>query len=172
MGFFQKNVNVFLILLIIISVVGFVGMSVFYQNTFHNVTTSLDASSSDYSICVAKLDNVQNQLAKTVEVLNHTEQDIRKYDTLYANKTSELTSTRSTLQEKSSELTKYIGLHTEEKTRANSLTAEVTRLTTAKNELSSENNALRIQVGKLESDFDDLRDDYEECSEDLEVCLG
>ncbi|MFQ5474203.1 MAG: hypothetical protein ACE5DM_00030 [Candidatus Nanoarchaeia archaeon] len=163
MGFFNKNINVFLMIIIVVSVAAYAGSTIYYQETFQNITSESRNVKTQYSACQANLDNTMRRLGKTSEILNATESDIRKYDELYAGKSEELSDTQSDLESTKSDLTQYIDLYGKEKKRANDLSVEVTRLTNEKNALSKENNNLRIQVAGLEDDVSDLQDDLDAC---------
>ena len=164
MGFFQKNVNVFLMLVILMSVIAFAAATIFYQTTFQDITSESHNISSSYSQCIAQLDNTNQQLKRTSDILNSTEQDIRKYDELYATKTNELEETQDSLTTTKSDLAKYTSWYNEQKSRADALSDEVTRLTDLKNQLTSENNQLRLNVASLQNRVDDLQAELEACT--------
>jgi len=159
MGFFQKNINLFLMILIIISVVAYVGSTVFYQGTFQNITSEANSINTKFKTCSINLATANGKLSKTQELLNATETDIKKYDSLYENKTSELSNTKSSLKSTSNSLTKYTNLYTQEKSKADKYGKEVTRLTGLKNKLSSENNALNLKVKNLDKKVSNLQAD-------------
>ena len=163
MGFFQKNVNVFLMLVILMSVIAFAAATIFYQSTFQEITAESHNISGSYSQCVAQLENTKQQLQRTSDILNSTEQDIRRYDELYATKTSELEDTTEDLESAKTDLAKYTSWYTEQKNRADALSDEVTRLTDLKNQLTAENNQLRLEVADLEDQIDDLQADLDAC---------
>lgn len=165
MGFFQKNINLFLMIVIIISVVAYAGSTVYYQETFQNVTSESHSIKTMYSSCQANLENTNEQLQRTQDILNSTERDIQKYDTLYETQTSTLTTTQSELDTAEKDLASYTSLYTQEKKRAEDLSDEVTRVTNLKNELSSENNALRLQVATLQTKWDNCKDDLNTCED-------
>ena len=163
MSFFQKNVNVFLMIVIVVSVVAYAGSTVYYQETFQNITSDSQTIKTRYSSCQAELDNTISLLSRTRNVLNATESDIRKYDTLYEDKSSQLETTQADLDQTSTDLGRYTSLYTQEKKRAEDLNAEVSRLTKVKKDLTKENNALRLKVADLEDDVESLQENLEEC---------
>ena len=163
MGFFNKNINVFLMIIIVVSVAAYAGSTVYYQETFQNITSESRSVKTQYSACQANLDNTMRQLGKTSEIRNETESEIRKYDELNAGRGEELSDMSTDRESTESVLAEYIDLYGKEKKRANDLGVEVTRLTNEKNTLSKENNNLRIQVASLEDDVSNLQDDLDAC---------
>ncbi|MBU0461066.1 MAG: hypothetical protein KJ574_00610 [Nanoarchaeota archaeon] len=164
MSFFQKNINLFLMLIIVVSVVAYAGSTIYYQDMFQSITSESSGIKTKYSTCQAELDNTLGQLSRTQEVLNSTESDIAKYDVLYENKSTELATTQTTLTATQTSLSSYTNLYAQEKKRADDLNVEVTRVTNLKNQLTTENNALRLQVADLQADIDDLQDELDSCN--------
>lgn len=99
MTFMQKNVNMFLLVLVLVVAGALAGSSVYYQSSFDKLTSEQEDTSANLSQCTADLDNFKFNLEKTLRTLNTTSQDIRRYDELYATKTEELETTQSSLEE-------------------------------------------------------------------------
>lgn len=97
MGFLQKNINLFMMLLVVFVTIALAASSVYYQDTFKELTDTHESSLKSLSMCESKRDSYSNQLNKTLQSLNTTSQDIRKYDELYSTKLTELKSTQSNL---------------------------------------------------------------------------
>jgi chromosome segregation ATPase len=104
MGFMQKNVNVFLLLLVLTVAAALAGSSVYYQKTFDKLTGNYDTASDNLSHCTADLENYRFNLNKTLSSLSTTSQDIRRYDELYSTKATELQSTQQNLTQRETEL--------------------------------------------------------------------
>ncbi|MBW2968122.1 hypothetical protein KY362_06570 [Candidatus Woesearchaeota archaeon] len=104
MGFMQKNVNIFLVLLVLLVAGALAGSSVYYQKNFDEINSDRENTKGDLSECRADLENFRFNLNKTMRSLNQTTTDIRRYDELYSNKSSELESTRDSLENTESEL--------------------------------------------------------------------
>jgi peptidoglycan hydrolase CwlO-like protein len=97
MGFMQKRVNAFLLILVLIVAAALAGSSVYFQSTFDKLTNKQDDTAANLSTCKADLDRYKFNLNKTLRSLNTTTQDIRRYDELYTTKDTELKSTQSNL---------------------------------------------------------------------------
>jgi chromosome segregation ATPase len=104
MGFMQKNVNVYLLILVLIVAGALAGSSVYYQQNLDGLTSKQDTIYANLSQCSADLESYKFNLNKTMRSLNTTTQDIRRYDELYTTKTEELETTQSTLEETSKDL--------------------------------------------------------------------
>ena len=98
MTFMEKNVNMFLLVLVLVVAGALAGSSVYYQSSFDKLTTEQEETSADLSECNADLENYKFNLNKTMRSLNMTTQDIRRYDELYTTKSEELQTTQSTLE--------------------------------------------------------------------------
>lgn len=104
MGFMEKNVNIFLVLLVLLVAAALAGSSVYYQKNFKTLNTDREDTRGSLSECRADLENFKFNLNKTLRSLNETTQDIRRYDELYVSKAGELEDTQTELEETSSEL--------------------------------------------------------------------
>jgi len=99
LGFMEKNVNIFLLVLMLVVATALAGSSVYYQKTFDELTGKQEDTSVNLSECRADLDSYKFNLNKTLRSLTTTTQDIRRYDELYVNKSEELKETSETLEE-------------------------------------------------------------------------
>ena len=104
MSFMQKNVNMFLLLLILVVAGTLAGSAVYYQANFDKLTDKHDDAAANLSECRADLEKYMFNLNKTMRTLNSTTQDIKRYDELYSNKSAELKSTQDTLSQTDTEL--------------------------------------------------------------------
>ena len=104
MGFMQKNINLFLLFLVLFVATALAGSSVYYQKNFDKVTSKYDTTAANLSSCRADLDSYKFNLNKTLRSLNTTSQDIRRYDELYSTKADELKTTQTNLNETASDL--------------------------------------------------------------------
>ncbi|MBW2972535.1 hypothetical protein KY359_05860 [Candidatus Woesearchaeota archaeon] len=99
MGFMQKNVNIFLLVLVLLVASALAGSSVYYQKNFDRLTGRYDLTAENLSGCQADLESYRFNLNKTLRSLNTTTQDIRRYDELYTTKADELKTTQEDLEE-------------------------------------------------------------------------
>jgi len=104
MGFMQKNVNTFLLILILFVSGALAASSVYYQKTFDKTTSKQEDTLVNLTQCRADLENYKFNLNKTMGSLNTTTQDIRRYDELYSTKSEELQTTKGTLEETTKDL--------------------------------------------------------------------
>ncbi len=104
MAFLQKNVNVFLMILVLFVAGALAGSSAYYQNTFKKINTKYEDTATNLSTCQADVESYQANLQKTMASLNTTSQDIRKYDELYSAKSTELSTTQTALDDISTQL--------------------------------------------------------------------
>jgi chromosome segregation ATPase len=104
MSFMQKNINLFLLGMVLVVALTLAGSAIYYQKTFDKMTTNYDETSANLSSCRSDLDSYKFNLNKTLRSLNTTAQDIRRYDELYSTKATQLQETTTTLNETASEL--------------------------------------------------------------------
>ncbi len=109
MGFMQKNVNVFLLVLILLVAGALAGSSAYYQDTFKKINGRYNTALQNLSECKAEVSSYKANLQKTIKSLNTTAEDIRRYDELYTAKATALQETtknlnQTTLQLKSVQL--------------------------------------------------------------------
>jgi len=159
----KKNVNTFIMILIIILICAGVGISVLYMNVIKDVSGEKDSLKENYSSCRSALENYMDVLSMTEQELNSTSEDIKKYDTLYEEKASLLENVQNDLQKTSTELTST-------KSLLNKATDNLKKATQSLANVTSERDSLRTQVDKLKADnaklellVDNLQDDLEDC---------
>jgi len=84
--FVVKNVNFFLVFMLLLAVGFVLGMSVYYERKFDDQTT-------DYVTALSRMqqaEKYQSMYLDAIKSLNTTSQSIQFYDKLYTNKTTEL----------------------------------------------------------------------------------
>jgi len=163
MSFFEKNINLFLMIIIVLSVVTFAGSTVYFQDTLQELSTDSYSTNINLAGCNASLQSKMRELNRTQQILFATETDIRKYDELYEDKSGELSETSTELSTAKKDLSDYTKLYAEEKKRAKDLADEVSRLTKEKNTLSSDNNAYKLELAQYKDLVSDLQDDLRYC---------
>ncbi|MBW2996728.1 hypothetical protein KY349_00135 [Candidatus Woesearchaeota archaeon] len=175
MTFMQKNVNMFLLVLVLVVAGALAGSSVYYQSSFDKLTSKQDDTSANLSQCTADLDNFKFNLEKTLRTLNTTSQDIRRYDELYATKSEELDVTQSSLEETTGTL-KETQLSLEEETAlkkkykeeyeeqldiSQGLEEQNAILTSQKAQLEQEVIGYKQDIDSSEACIDDFLEDYD-----------
>jgi chromosome segregation ATPase len=175
MSFMQKNVNVFILLLVLVLAGALAASSAYYQTTFDKVTTKYDDTAANLSQCSADLENYRFNLNKTLSSLNTTSQDIRRYDELYTTKSdqlqttqSNLTQTVSSLQETRIELqeetalkNKYKNDYQDQVEISNGLEEQNAILTSQKAQLESTLISYRSRLESANACIDEFLDDYD-----------
>ena len=144
MGFLQKNINIFLMLLVLFVAMALAASSVYYQDTFKELTSKHENTLLNLSKCEVKRDGFMNQLNRTQQSLNTTSQDVRRYDELYSTKITELQSTQT------------------------NLSSTVTTLSKTKNELTTTTQLKE----KYKKQFSDTKQVADKCKSDYTVCVA
>lgn len=179
MGFFKKNVNLFLVVILIVSVAALGSASVYYQDVFNNLTTQYSNKSNDLNLCESRLKTQILTLNKTIDSLTTKAADVKKYDELYAEKTEELTSTSEQLSSTSSQLSStqkqlqdYQQKFADEKARRISSENQVNVLQAENTNLAGQVSTLTSQVNVKNSKINALNDDIDDLESDLAACGG
>ncbi|MFH1064355.1 MAG: hypothetical protein V1729_04705 [Candidatus Woesearchaeota archaeon] len=152
MGFMEKNVNVYLLLLILLIAGALAGSSVYYQQNFDGLTDTQDSLSLNLSSCQRDLSEYKFELNKTMRTLNTTTQDIRRYDELYTTKADELKSTQGTLEETTTTLQSTKLSLQEETALKNKYKQDFNDQLEIAHDLEEQNSILTSQKAQLESE--------------------
>lgn len=170
MGFMQKNVNLFLFLLVLVVAGTLAGSSVYYNENFDRLTGKFDDASANLSQCRADLEQFKFNLNKTMRSLNTTTQDIRRYDELYSNKSDELKSTQSELSTTTTDLKQTKTTLIEETTLKEKYKDQWTDEVQIRKNLEQQNNLLTTQKQSCESSLstcNNKANDAEDCISDF-----
>lgn len=100
----QKNINIYLLILVLFVAGALAGSAVYYQENFDDLTKLQEETLTNLSQCKSSLVNVEFNLNKTIRSLNTTSQDIRRYDELYTTKDEELKTTAQNLESTETQL--------------------------------------------------------------------
>ncbi|MFC1740991.1 hypothetical protein ACFL3V_00455 [Nanoarchaeota archaeon] len=175
MGFMQKNVNLFLLLVVLLVASALAGTSVYYQKNFDQITDNYDRTAENLSQCTADVQMYLFNLNKTMRSLNTTTQDIRRYDELYTTKDTELKSTQSnlsqtqtnlkqtqiSLQEEAALKKKYKNDWQDELSQRKDLQEQNSVLTSQKASLESSIISYRAKIDISEDCIDEFLSDYD-----------
>ncbi len=96
-NYLGRNVNLALLVIIIGVIVALVGTTVFFQRSLQNRTQEFESTTGTLSECQVALANYKDSYSQSLQQVNKTSQDIRKYDQLYEQRTGELKETQDTL---------------------------------------------------------------------------
>lgn len=100
-----RNINIFLILIIIVSISSIIGMSTYYGQRYKAISRTHNDMARDLQNTTVLLDSTLSELNQLKNTLSQTSTDIQRYDELYLNKVNELEKTQEELAKKESELT-------------------------------------------------------------------
>ncbi|MBW2991189.1 hypothetical protein KY348_05810 [Candidatus Woesearchaeota archaeon] len=148
-GFVGKKVNIFLLLMLILILLGFGGVSVYYQYTFKDINQKFNDISTGLGVCEQNLSQTSSALATAMKNLNSTETDIRKYDALYEQKAEELDKKKDELGDTQAELTRVTLQKEVYKKQIDQAYVQIIGF-------NKTINSLKKQIDDLEEDIDDL----------------
>ena len=157
-----KKVNGFLMIMLIVVLLGMGGLSIYYQRTFKNVNQDYKEISANYQTCQADLKQTSTTLQNTLSNLNSTESDIRKYDTLYEQKSKEVESQKDELATVKASLQKETLFKQQFQKQAEDLKKAVTVINDSLIVLQKDYKALQVEADCL-WDTDDS-EETEECN--------
>ncbi|MBN1544094.1 hypothetical protein JW898_01375 [Candidatus Woesearchaeota archaeon] len=167
MGFMEKNVNIFLLVIVLLVAGALAGSSVYYQKNFDRITDQYDDTASNLSQCNADLESFRFNLNKTMRSLNTTTQDIRRYDELYSTKAEELKTTQEDLEETETTLQKTKLSLQEESALKNKYKNEYEDQLEISRDLEEQNAILSSQKAQLEASVISYRNRIEAS----EICI-
>ncbi len=145
-GFMGKKINLFLLIIIVLILLGFGGVSVYYQYTFKDVNQKYDNISSNLASCKQNLSQTADDLITAVRNLNSTTTDIRKYDVLYEEKAEELESKQTELSNTKAELTRVTLQKEVYKKQIDEAYSKIISLNNTIDDLNQEINSLNNEV--------------------------
>ena len=156
-GFMGKRVNLFLLLMLMLVLISFGGISVYYQHTFKDLNQKFDNTTSNLGVCQNNLSQTTNAFMTAIKNLNSTETDIRKYDTLYEQKAGELEQKKGELTNTQAELTRVTLQKEVYKQQIDAAYAQIIGLNRTITNLNTQINSLNAQVSRLKSDITCLK---------------
>ena len=153
-----KNINMFLLIIIIISVGSLVGISTYYNQRYQSISNGYKEKEDQLENISEELISTKNELLQLRGQFNQTSTDVEKYDSLYSEKVSEL-------GDLNSQLSKAVKDY--EKVKKD--------LVGKTNELKTEQDttkALRIEINDYKDDLNSCKSDLSDCDDELEDCTG
>lgn len=169
-GFMGKKVNLFLLLMIILVLLGFGGISVYYQYTFKNVNQKFDNISTNLGMCEQNLSQTADALMTTIRNLNSTEVDIRKYDVLYEQKAQELETKKDELSDTRADLTRVTLQKEVYKRQIDDAYAQIIGLNKSITSLNSQIRSLERNINRLNTRISCLSNTIDD--DELTSCFG
>ena len=142
-----KHVNLFLIVVVLIVVVILGGFTIFFDQSFNDLGSIEDQLDS----CVDERDRYLNDYQDLSSAFASTEEDVEKYDDLYADRVEELGSTQTELNSTLNDL------YTAQQAVLD-MESQVEDLEYEKLQMEKDLVKLRVEVTELENDQSFLRD--------------
>jgi len=90
MAFVKHSVNIFLVLLIVVSVSTIAGLTLYYQGTFQNVVGESFETRTELATCQATLGAANQELQIARMTVSANQEDVEKTVSLFEEKQSEL----------------------------------------------------------------------------------
>ena len=154
-GYMDKNVNAYLLGMIILVVASIVGGTLYYGSRFSNVTGDYNALISRIESLPAELLRSQTEYNYTIQSLSQTSEEKENLKKVYTVTTSELKDTEEHLNETL-------------RTARQELSGLKEVLADVQQELSS----VKSQLNNVRDDLNECKDDYNSCQDDLAACQG
>jgi len=159
-----RNINMFLVLMIIVCVGSIVIISTYYNYRYQIISNSHNEIAKDLKNKTKILENTQNELKNLKTTYAQTSTDVKKYDELYLGKVTELEST----QEKLTKLkVSYAKSQEELIIKVNALSAEQRKTSNLEHDLAN----VRSDLSKAKKIIDKCQDGLRGDSEDEDACL-
>ena len=157
MSYINRNANLVLLFLIVLSVTFLVGVTVFYQNNYGDITT-------DYNDKLSMLDKRQKEVDNLKKILEDTRKDLElkgQRESEFTDKFTEIKGEKEQLATAKEQLeSSKKSLESQVKDQAKDLSdakAELTYEKKASKDLESQNEALRVRVSQDQSIIDRLQ---------------
>lgn len=144
-----RNINMFLVLMLIVCISILVGMSTYYSFRYQIIGTSHNEITKELKNTTTNLENAQMELDQLKKSLAETSTDVQKYDELYLGKVSELDETQDELTKTKSELVKT--------------KAELANVSKSYQDEQKVTRTLQIQVANLEDDLKKAENTVDDC---------
>ncbi len=90
MAFVKHSVNLFLVLLIVVSVSTIAGLTLYYQGTFQKVVGEFDTANDALTTCQSTLTVTKQELANAQVTVSANQEDVEKTVSLFEEKKAEL----------------------------------------------------------------------------------
>ncbi|HLC98816.1 MAG TPA: hypothetical protein VJC00_02310 [Candidatus Nanoarchaeia archaeon] len=145
MAYIKKNVNLFLLFVIVLIVVALAGLTSYYHSTYQNLSTSYDVKLSEITNLLDDLNEQRSRLNQTTYELNIKEERESELSGQYLDIREDYDKVRDDLDKTKSDL----------KDTQDSLAATELSLISSQNQIS----ALTATVGELQSQINSLEDD-------------
>ncbi|MCB9358305.1 hypothetical protein H6503_00080 [Candidatus Woesearchaeota archaeon] len=151
-----RNINMFLIVMIIISIGSLVALSTYYNKRYEVISNDYSSLQESLNGNITELVATKNELVNLRGQFNQTTSDVEKYDSLYSEKVRELDSASSELA-----ITKD---------RLDDTKSELLSTTNKLREQETKNSEIQTQLTACNQELSDADDDLDQCYDDLSAC--
>ena len=153
-----KNINLFLIVMLIVSITGIVVMSNYYTQRYEHISAEYRETATELESESRQLIATRNELLQLRSTLNETTTDIQRYDELYLEKVDELNATARQLVEAQDNY---------DKTRR-----DLIETTNRLQDEQSKTSNLQGELNQVESDLALCETSLRRCRDELDYCEG
>jgi|TARA_Y100000310_G_scaffold220550_2_gene222080 chromosome segregation ATPase len=157
----KRDVNIGLLILIIASIIVFSGFTVYYQSTFQDVSLEYQSKLEQLGKVTQELSSKRLELNETYSLKKKIEEDRNTLDVRYKDVSdentflsTELTTTKVSLAQKSAELTATANLLSQTQSSLSAANSEVSSLKSRVNNLKDDVDRLCGKMAEGESDGD------------------
>ena len=156
MSYMQRNVNIFLLFMIVLMLGSFAAFTVYYKNTYNGLSSTFLSLKGDYEKTAEELSLRRAQLNTTLE-----EYEVKK------TREQSLSEKYSDIRDVNSQLTLDLA-----QTRKNLADAEleVTQKETELSEKDTKINDLNSQISSIQSQVSSLKDQVKNLKDNLDAC--
>lgn len=156
MAFMKKQVNLFLLILVLLAIFLVAGMSILYQARFSDLSNNYLTKLDEYETCDSSLAQKTSELAETKQLLEENVKDVDKTVNLFEQKQLELESTEQALSSARSDISDLEG-------RVADLQDQIQSLMDTISTRNAEINSLTRQILDLQDEVDYLEEELDAC---------
>ena len=156
-----KNINLFLLIVIIISILGFTGVTTYFNQKYEVISNEYRNISKELKGKNLELITAKNELLQLKGTLNQTSTDVGKWDELYTDKVNELETTEVDLASEKAETQR---LKNDVQSITNSFNEEKER----SERLNTLHKGCELELGDCTHDlayYSEYKDDFEACED-------
>ncbi len=156
MALMKRSVNLFLVILIVLSVAVLGGLTLFYQDSFASISDKLHKTEGNLTTCEVTLQDTKNELLSTQVAVSANQEDVDKTVSLFEQKKNELTTTQTQLQ-KTLDTAKALNA---------TVRARDTQIRDLQGQIDEKNTAItgyKAEISELNDEIDELEDEVAAC---------
>jgi chromosome segregation ATPase len=151
-----RNINVFLVIILIVSILSLVAISTYYSKRYEMIGNNNRNVSFELRKTQAELIAAKNELTDIKSKFNQTSVDVQKYDEIYKEKESQLQTTQADLQRTSASY--------------ETVKKDLVEKTSQLKESQAKASQCEADLKVAEDNYNLYKTRYNSCSADLEDC--